>query len=159
MTAIAHASIPADDPGRAAAVLAEIMGGEALPFPPGGEDSWMAWSGDGQVELEITRRGLAVTRGAEELEWRPDGVSRRLSEVHLALCVERPAEEVVAIAARAGWPARASDRGNGVFEVTEVWVDGAFVIEVMDPAQTARYRQAVTAENWKRILTMMTGAA
>ena len=37
MTAIAHASIPADDPRRAAEVLAEIMGGEAMPFPP------MAW--------------------------------------------------------------------------------------------------------------------
>lgn len=39
---IAHASLPADNPRRVAEVLAEIMGGEALPFPPGGESAWMA---------------------------------------------------------------------------------------------------------------------
>lgn len=39
------------------------MSGEALPFPPAGEDSWMAWSGDGSVEIEVSRRGLALTYG------------------------------------------------------------------------------------------------
>lgn len=158
MTAIAHASIPADNPQRAAEVLAEIMGGEALPFPPAGPDSWMAWSGDGAVELEISRRGLAVTYGKDEATWQADGVVRRLSEVHLALCVERPTSEVIAIAEKAGWPARHCDRGSGVFGLTEVWVEGAFMVEVLDPAQTRRYREMVTRENWKRFLTEMKAA-
>jgi hypothetical protein len=151
VTAIAHASIPADDPRRAAEVLAEILGGEAMPFPPAGPDAWMAWSGDGQIDLEISRRGLAVTYGETEGEWRPDGVTRRLSEVHLAIAVDRPAAEVIAIAERAGWPARHCDRG-GVFQLTEVWVEGVFMIEMLDPAQTAHYRKVVTAANLKRIL-------
>jgi hypothetical protein len=150
MTAIAHASIPADNPKRAAEALAEILSGQATPFPPAGEDAWMAWSGDGEIQIEISRRGLALTRGEQEAEWRADGVSRRLSEVHLAICVARPAAEIIAIAGRAGWPARHCDRGGGIFQLTEVWVEGAFLIEFLDPAQTGRYREAITLENWKR---------
>jgi len=155
MTAIAHASIPADDPKRVAEVLAEITSGEAMAFPPAGPDSWMAWSGDGTVEIEISRRGLAVTYGEDQAEWRSDGTARRLSETHLALCVDRPAAEVLVIAIKAGWPARSCDRGGGIFQLTEVWVEGAFMIEVMDPAQTARYRTAVTPANWKQFLKQM----
>lgn len=155
MTAIAHASIPADDPRRVAEVLAEIMSGEAVPFPPAGKDSWMAWSGDGSVEIEVSRRGLALTYGKDEAEWRSDGVARRLSEVHLALCVERPAAEVLAIAHKAGWPARSCDRGEGIFRLTEVWIEGAFMVEVLDPAETARYREVVTLASWKRFLADM----
>lgn len=158
MTAIAHASIPADDPKRAAEVLAEIMSGEAMPFPPGGPDSWMAWAGDGAVEIEISRRGLAMTYGPEEAEWRSDGVSRRLSEAHLALCVERPAAEVLAIAQKAGWPARHCDRGGGVFSLTEVWVEGSFMVEVLDPEQTAQYKERVTPQGWKQFLKQMQAA-
>jgi hypothetical protein len=159
MTVIAHASIPADDPKRAAEVLAEIMSGEALPFPPAGPDSWMAWSGDGEVEFEVSRRGLAVTCGQDEAEWRSDGIARRLSEVHIALCVERPAAEVIEIAKRAGWPARHCERGGGIFGLTEVWVEGAFMIEVLDRDQTARYRKMVTRENWKRFIADSRAAA
>lgn len=158
MTAIAHASIPADDPKQAAAVLAEMLGGEALPFPPAGPDSWMAWSADGQVELEIARRGALIHFGTEEAEWRQGPHAGRLSEVHLAICVEKSAQEIIAIAERAGWPARACDRGGGVFQLTEVWVEGAFMIEMFDPAQTERYRAVITPENWKRQLSAMAAA-
>ena len=158
MTAIAHASIPADDPKRVAEVLAEIFQGESMPFPPGGKDAWMAWSGDGAIEIEIARRGLVMTYGPEEAEWKPDGVTRRLSETHLAICVERPASEVIAIATKAGWPARHCDRGDGVFQLTEVWIEGAFMIEVLDPAQAAHYRKVFTADNVKAYLSTMAAA-
>jgi len=152
MTVIAHVSIPADDPKKAAEVLAEIMSGEAVRFPPGGPDSWMAWAGDGEVEIEITRRGLTIARGEHEAEWRSDGGERRLSDVHIALCVQRPAAEVIEIAKRAGWPARPCVRGGDIFGLTEVWVEGAFMVEVLDPAQTARYRERITLPNWKRFI-------
>ena len=152
MTAIAHASIPADDPKKVAEILADIFQGEALPFPPAGNDGWMAWSGDGAIEIEIACRGLVMTYGEEEAEWTPDGVDRRHSETHLAICVERPAAEVIAIARKAGWPVRHCERGGGIFQLTEVWIEGAFMIEVMDPAQTAHYRKVVTRENWKNFL-------
>ena len=155
MTAIAHVSIPADNPQRAAAILAEIMSGEAMPFPPAGTDSWMAWSGDGAVEIEVSRRGLAVAYGKNQAEWRADGVQRQLSESHIALCVERTAADVLEIARKAGWPARHCERGGGVFSLTEVWVESAFMIEVLDSAQTACYRERVTPQSWKQFLREM----
>ena len=157
MTAIAHFSMPADDPKRVAEVLAEMMEGEAIRFPPAGPHAWMAWSKDGAVEIEITPRGLAVVYGPEEAGWKDDGIARKHSEVHVALCVDRPAAEIIAIAKKADWPARHCWRGGDIFDLTEVWVEGAFMIEMLDPAQTARYRAVVTLPNWKRFLASHTG--
>ena len=53
------------------------------------------------------------------------------------------------------WPARACDRGEGVFQLTEVWVDGVFMIEMFDPAQTERYRAVITPQSWKQQLAEM----
>ncbi len=148
---IAHASLPADQPERAARVLAQIMGGEALPFPPGGPAMWMAWSADAQIELEIAPRGADMEAGAEGANWRhADAQPRRGSECHLAICVERPAAEIMAIARRAGWPTARYSRGD-FFHVVEVWVEGAFLIEFLDPAETAAYRRNVTPANWKAV--------
>jgi hypothetical protein len=97
---IAHASLPADQPERAARVLADIMQGEAMPFPPGGPHTWMAWAGDGSRQ--------------------------------------------------AGWPAEQHDRG-GFFSVVEVWVEGAFLIEFLDPQQAASYRRSMTPAHWKAV--------
>lgn len=147
---IAHASIPADDPKAAAHVLAEILAGDALPFPPGGPDAWMAWSGDGAIALEVIKRGHLNTYGDEEGAWQPGASTERRSEVHLAICTSRPESEVIAIAKRAGWPARHCERGGGLFDLTEIWVDGTFMIELLDPTQTARYEQVVTPDNLRR---------
>lgn len=147
-----HASIPADNPRKVAEVLAEIMCGEALPFPPGGPDARMAWSGDGKVSLEIVPRGHVIYHGANEGEWRVTGNPQRLTEVHLAIAVDRPATEVIAIADRAGWPARICSRGEGLFELVEVWVEGAFLIEMFDPEQAAHYLRTVTVDNLKEHL-------
>ncbi|HVY88602.1 MAG TPA: hypothetical protein VG942_07020 [Hyphomonadaceae bacterium] len=155
---IAHCSIPADDPKKVAAVLAEIMGGEAVRFPPGGPDAYKAWSGDGLIDLEVVKRGSLICYGAEQAQWRPMPTSQTLSEVHVAIAVDRPEHEVIAIARKAGWPARHCERGNGYFSLAEVWVEGSFMIEFMDPAQTRIYRERVTLKNWKEKLVEM-GAA
>jgi hypothetical protein len=144
-----HASIPADDPHTVAQVLAEMMSGEALPFPPAGPEGRMAWSGDGKVSLEIVPRGALIHLGASEGEWRPVNHTHRLSEVHLAIAVDLPAVEILAIASRAGWPARICSRGEGFFELVEVWVEGAFMLEMFDPQQAAHYRRTVTVQNLK----------
>lgn len=155
---IAHASIPSDNPETAARVLAEIMGGEATPFFPGGPDSFMAWSGDGTLFVELIKRGKEMRYGADGAEYSEgDSSERRLTEVHLAITVDRPAADIVAIAKRAGWKARAADRGNGYFHLVEVWVDNVFLIEFLDPAQTKIYRENVTLENWKALIS--SGAA
>lgn len=148
---IAHASLPADEPERVARVLADILQGEALPFPPGGPSTWMAWSAGGEIELEVAPRGLGMDRGEDGANWRtPLARGARLSEAHLAVGVDRPAQEILAIAKGAGWPAEQHDRG-GFFQVVEVWVEGAFLIEFLDPEQTLAYRRSMNPANWKSV--------
>jgi hypothetical protein len=147
-----HASIPADDPRKVSEVLAEVMGGEALPFPPAGPNGRMAWSGDGSVSIEIVPRGNLIHYGKGEAEWRAVNGTQRLSEVHLAIAVDRPAEEILEIAERANWPARICSRGEGFFDLVEVWVEGSFMLELFDPAQSAHYKQVVTVDKLKKHL-------
>jgi hypothetical protein len=149
---IVHASIPADDPQSTARVLAEIMGGEIMKFPPGGPHAWMAWSGDAEIELEIVPRGHLIQRDEDQGNWRATGSGSRGSEVHLAIAVDRPADSIVAVAKQAGWPARRCTRGGDIFELVEVWVDGCFMIEFMDREQSRHYAQMVTPTTWKQFL-------
>ncbi|MDX2237617.1 MAG: hypothetical protein NW203_08635 [Hyphomonadaceae bacterium] len=155
---IAHASLPADDPERVAHVLAEIMDGEALPFPPGGPQCWMAWSGDEAIELEIVPRGrMMAPDDADGGNWRaahPE--APRASEAHLAIAVRKPMSAIMEIARREGWRTGEYDRG-GFFRLAEVWVENAFLIEFLDPAQTAAYKASMTRANWKK--TFGLGAA
>ncbi len=118
------------------------MAGEALPFPPV-ENGWMAWSGDGNVDLEVVPRGYLIHRGEDEGGWYRVENAQRLSEVHLAISTGRPKE---------GWPARVCPRGNGFFELVEVWVEGVFMLEMLDPVQAAHYERVVTVENLKKYL-------
>jgi hypothetical protein len=112
----------------------------------------MAWSGDGNVDLEVIPRGFLIHRGEEEGGWHRVDNPQRLSEVHLAISSDRPKEEIVAIAEKAGWPARVCSRGNGFFELVEVWVEGTFMLEMLDPAQTAHYERVLNVENLKKYL-------
>ena len=147
---IAHASLPADDPKKVALVLAEIMQGEATPFPPGGPETWMAWAADDSNELEIAPRGALMALGDDGGNWRVSGAKRAGSEAHLAICVDRPAQEILDIARAAGWPCGRHDRG-GFFHVNEVWVEGHFLIEFLDPRDAADYAGSMNRSNWKKI--------
>ena len=123
-----------------------------MPFPPAGPHGRMAWSGDGSISLEIVPRGSLIHRGEQEGAWLPVKEPQRLSEVHLAIAVDRPAVQIIAIAERVGWPARLCSRGNGFFDLVEVWVEGAFMLEMFDPEQAAHYERVATVENLKAFL-------
>lgn len=79
----------------------------------------------------------------------PEPASERAYESHVAVGVELPAREVLAVAHAAGWQARVCNRG-GLFDVVEVWVENSYLVEVLDPEQLADYRRSMTVENWKR---------
>jgi len=151
---IAHASIPSANPAQAARVLAEIMGGEVTPFPPGGPESFLAWSSDGKTFLEVIPRGRLLHYGTDEAEYRAgDNAERHATETHLAICVERSEADILEIAERAGWPTRSCDRGNGTFQLVEVWIDGSFLIEFLDPAQAKGYQEKVSLARWKALIS------
>jgi len=149
---IAHCSIPADDPKRTAHVLADILQGEATPFPPAGPGAWIAWSRNGEIELEVVPRGALIHLDGDQGNWRVVADGQRQSEVHVAISVDRPESEIIDIAKRAGWTARHCERGGGYFSLAEVWIDGAFMIEFLDPEQTEIYKERVTPARWKALL-------
>lgn len=151
MTRILHASIPADQPATVAEVLATLLGGRAMPFPPGGPQAWIAWADDGQTEIEIVPRGACLERGPAEAEWRPSPSPGKGSEVHLAIAVSMASEQIVGIAAAAGWPARICNRG-GLFDLVELWVEGTFLIELFDPVQARRFAEVMSADQWAAML-------
>src|SRR5258705_3280886 len=101
---IHHLSIAARDPKKAAGVLADLMGGKAVPFPPN-PGSFFA--------LQLDEHGSGVEVYPAGTELRPRGsdgdgfvkepaAERGYSPTHFALSVTSAADAVQAIAARDG---------------------------------------------------------
>jgi hypothetical protein len=134
---IHHLSIAAKDPKQAAGVLAELMGGTAVPFPPN-PGSYFA------LQLDDYGSGVEVYPAGTVLQ--PGGATggsfvRRehggFGSTHFALSVATDPAAVKEIAERAGWNCFDCDRGP--FHVIEVWVENETMVEVLPPAYAAEY--------------------
>ncbi len=135
---IHHLSIAARDPEQAAGVLAELMGGKAVPFPPN-PGSFFA------LQLDDHGSGVEVYPAGTELE--PNGEvggsfvkqprERGYGSTHFALSVATDAKKVEAIASRAGWKCFVCNRGP--FHVIEVWVENETMVEILPPDFAAEY--------------------
>lgn len=128
---IFHASIPAQDPERVAGVLAELLEGQAKPFPAR-KGAFMATSGHHSghmIEvLPVAPEDLATV-----------GEPRRLYDsVHLALASQLSPDAVQAIGEREGWRTRRRRRGDS-FDVIELWLEDHFMLEVLTPEMQAEY--------------------
>ncbi len=146
-----HMSIAAADPRNVAHVIAEIWGGEALPFPPVATGSWVAFAGDERrTILEVYPRGTMLHEAegdAVGVETTTDGYTA----THGAIATALDADAVLAIAAREGWPAKYRKRG-GVFGVIETWIEGRQMMEILTPEMQAEYLAVTTAANWRKML-------
>jgi len=150
---IFHLSIDADHPHHVASVLAELLGGEALPFPPVSQGSWLALARDDRgSSVEVYPRGteLAIAEGDADAVGLPGG-NLGGSPTHFAMATDWSLEAVLALAVREDWPAKYRKRG-GIFGVIELWIEGRQMIEVLTPDMQAEYRATMTIENWKRFL-------
>ena len=151
-----HLSIEVDDPRHVAEVVAELFGGEALPFPPVTPGSWIALAGDERgTGIEFYPRGTEIhpvpgDHDAEGVRVAP----RRNNATHFAMATKLSQDEVLAIARREGWPAKYRKRG-GVFGVIEIFVEGCQMIEVLTEEMQREYLGAVTIPNWKAMLASM----
>lgn len=146
-----HVSIEADDPWHVAEVIAEIWGGEALPFPAVIDGSWAALAGDNRSTLiEVYPRGTQLhPTGGDAI-----GVlaaHRRHNPTHFAMATNLSADLVFAIAKREGWEAKYCKRG-GAFGVIEIFMEGCQMIEVLTPEMQQEYVDAITIPNWKAML-------
>jgi len=148
-----HMSADADDPKRAAELLAELWGGKAYPFPPVGVGSWVAMAGDERnTTFEFYRSGTEFQPAEDEAEGLVvQGQARRYGASHAAIATPLSVEEVKAIAARYDAPAKVLVRG-GLFGVVEVWIEGRLMLEVLTPEMQAQYLEHLTPANWERML-------
>ena len=147
-----HLSIHADDPRRVAHVFAEIWGGRAFPFPSVIDGSWVALAGDKRgTMIEIYPRGTELRENGEDGAVGVAGAAHRFGPVHMAMATKLDADSVIALARRHGWEARVCLRG-GVFGVIELWVEGCQMVEVLTPEMQRQYLDAITIDNWERML-------
>ena len=142
-----HLSIDADDPRLVAEVLAELLGGEALPFPAV-YDAWAAVAGDERATLiEVYPRGtiLHEVKGDADAEGQFDEFARwiRGSSTHFAMGTRLTIGQVMAIAIREGWSAKYRRRGDA-FGVIEMWIENERMVEVLTRDMQAEYLQAMS---------------
>lgn len=148
-----HISIPADDPARIAAIIAELWRGESFPFPPF-PGAFTAMAGDANASsVEVYPRTLTLhpSAGMSDVEGRLNDTAVRHSAYHAAIATPLSEGEVHAIAQREGWICRTLSRG-GVFRVIEFWVENCFMLEVLTSEMQAEYTGRVTIEGWRAML-------
>lgn len=148
-----HMSISAENPRHVAGVIAELWGGEALPFPPVTEDGWIAMAGDARgTALEVYPLDTVLLETAGDADARGEARGAGgLTPTHAAIGTRLEMEEVMAIADREGWPAKYRKRG-GMFGVIEMWVQGRQMLEVLTPEMQTEYQASMTVEGWKAML-------
>jgi hypothetical protein len=157
---INHISIAVNEPERVAKVLAEIWDGMVFPFPvtPG---AYFAIANDGKgTAVEIIPNGMVIIPGdglppeddinaaTEEFEAKfvkSDLVPRYVA-THLNINTRKHIEEIREIAKREGWRMMVANRGQGLFQLIEFWIENTFMVEVMTPEQTARYIEIANPE-------------
>jgi hypothetical protein len=153
---IHHLSIAARDPQRVAGVLAELMGGTAVSFPPN-PGSYFA------LQLDEHGSGVEVYPAGTELQ--PGGsdgggfvkkpaADRGYGPTHFALSVSTNADKVEAIARREGWQCFRCNRGP--FHVIEVWIENESMVEILPPEFAAEYLAFTRPD---KVAAAMAGAA
>jgi hypothetical protein len=145
---IHHVSIPARNPQHVAEVLAEVMGGKAVPFGPL-EGAFMAIAGDGgsMVEIYPDRATLDIPANDDQVVFGENAAPPQTWPFHMLLSVSRSRQEVEAIGAREGWRAKTFGRGmkghDPFFHVIEFWVENRLMIEVAPPDMAAEYENFI----------------
>lgn len=143
---ILHASFTVGAPRSAAEALAQLMGGEAFPFPEFGADAWIAMAGDDHGTLiELLQRGT-------EFHYVPGGTvahrqGGKTRECGCHILIETPYDEarVLAIAEEQG--CRAHLAKHGPIALIEFWIEECLLIEVATPKQAAAYKGIATLAN------------
>ena len=150
-----HVSIAARDPQHVATVLAELMQGEALPFPPVSDDGWIAFAGDAHgTAVEVYPLGTMLHEAPGDADAIGlTGASDGYTATHAALGVDLEMDAIMAIASREGWPTKYRKRG-GAFGVMEMWIEGRQMMELLTPAMQAEYKTRIHIEGWRTMLAM-----
>ena len=137
---IHHLSIAARDPKRVASVLAEIMGGRAVPFPPNPESFFALQLDENGSGVEVYPAGTELQPGGDNGGTFVKKEARGYGPTHFALSVTTDADSVEGIARREGWECFRCNRG--LFHVIEVWLENELMVEILPPEFAAEYLAA-----------------
>jgi hypothetical protein len=165
---INHISIGVRNPEKVANIVAELWGGYALPFPPS-PGGYVAFADDGiGTMVEIIPSNIQLLPGTglpDEATFSRETITDdnegaftvgdenpQFGSVHLNINSPLGEAEIKAIAAREGWRCFIANRGRGLFQLIEFWVEDRFLIEVNTPEMTKVYREIVNPENWAKFL-------
>jgi len=159
---INHISIAVENPEKVAKVLAELWNGAVVPFPPA-PNSFIVFANDGRGSgVEITPINTILVPGeglppeedfstdtrTEEYEAKfvqSDFVPQYVA-THLNINTHLSIEEIKEIGRRENWRVLVCNRGEGLFQLVELWIEDRFMLEVMTPEQTARYVEITSPE-------------
>lgn len=157
---IYHFSIAAHRPRQVAAVLAELWGGDALFFPPVSDDGWIVIADDDRRSaVEVYPIGTVLREAEGDADARAEATGQiGYTATHGAIATGLSQEQVLAIAAREGWPAKYRKRG-GMFGVVELWIEGRQMMEILTPEMQDEYRATMSAANWRGMLDAFQASA
>jgi hypothetical protein len=167
---INHISFGVNNPEKVANILAELWGGVAMPFPPS-PGGFVAFADDGKgtiVELlpidvhAVPGEGLPEEEGfsietitdEHEATFIAGNETSLFGSVHLNINSPLDEASIKAIAKREGWRCFTANRGRGLFQLIEFWIENRFLLEVQTPEMAEVYRNMVTPENWADFLEM-----
>ncbi len=159
---INHISIAAENPEKVAQVIAELWNGMVIPFPPA-PGSFMALANDGKGSgVEITPLNTVLIPGeglppeedfdintrteSYEAQFVQSDSAPQYVATHLNINTHLSEEEIKEIGRREGWRVLTCNRGEGLFQVVELWIENRFMLEVMTPEQTVRYIEITSPE-------------
>jgi hypothetical protein len=165
---INHISFAAQNPEKVANILAELWGGYAMPFPPS-PGGYVAFADDGRGTLiEVIPIDVQLLPGTglpdeenfsietitddNEATFTVGNEASQYGSVHLNINSPLSEAEIKAIAAREGWRCLTANRGRGLFQLIELWIEGRFMLEVNTPEMTRVYQEMANPENWAKFL-------
>jgi len=159
-----HISIGVNDTENVARVLARIWNGYAMPFPIA-SDAWMVMADDGiGTAIEVTpintvlipgqglpdEEDFSMSTPTEEFEARfiSGDFSPAYVATHMNINSSLSVDEIKAIGKEQGWRCLVANRGGGIFQLVELWIENRFMVEVMTPEMTERYVELMKPEGW-----------
>ena len=142
---IHHLSIAARDPQHVAEVLAELMGGRAVSFPPNPGSFFARQLDEHGSGVEVYPAGTELQPGGETGPgFAKNERASGFGPTHFALSVATSGDAIEAIARREGWHCYRCNRGP--FHVIEVWLENEWMVEILPPEYAAEYLASTSPE-------------
>ena len=170
---INHISISAHEPERVARIIAELWNGYSFPFIAC-PNAFIVLADDGKgTAIEITPINVELLPGeglpnedetfsaqtpTEQFEAQFTARERagisNYTATHVNINTHLDAAAVKAIGEREGWRTLTCNRGEGLFQLIEIWLEDRLMIEVFTPEMRGRYLELMQPQSIANMMQM-----